>query len=107
MEKLTLSLEKAVKDYAAITPGFIEEFLSPEGIITQKRSIDVLIRENTAAVDEKREKIASLKSQNSDLALKMEEYRVTLENLRISQAQMKTQIQAAEEQLRLLRREYY
>jgi len=105
MEKLTLSLEKAVKDYAAITPGFIEEFLSPEGIITQKRSIDVLIRENTAAVDEKREKIASLKSQNSDLALKMEEYRVTLENLRINQAQMKTRIQAAEEQLRLLHRE--
>ncbi|WP_428768580.1 AAA family ATPase [Treponema sp. HNW] len=105
MEKLTLSLEEAVRTYASVTPGFIEEFLSPEGIITQKRSIDVSIQQNTAAVEEKREKIASLKSQNSDLALKMEEYRVTLENLRINQAQMKTQIQAAEDQLRLLRRE--
>lgn len=103
--KLLTELEKAVKEYASLTPNFIEEFLSPEGIITKKRSIDALIQKNTAETDERREKIASLKSQNSDLALKMEEYRVTLENLRINQAQMKTQIQSTEDQLRLLRRE--
>ena len=105
IENLLSSLEQAVKAYISVTPNFIEEFLSPEGIITQKRAIDARIQQNTAETDSKREKIASLKSQNSDLALKMEEYRVTLENLRINQAQMKTQIQSGEDQLRLLRRE--
>ena len=105
IENASVALESAVKKYASVTPGFIEEFLSPEGIITQKRFIDTALQKNTAETEERREKIMSLKSQNSDLALKMEEYRVTLENLRINQAQMKTQIQAAEDQLRLLRRE--
>ncbi|MGI5173930.1 AAA family ATPase [Treponema sp. OMZ 840] len=105
IEKLLENLEQAVKAYVSVTPSFIEEFLSPEGIITQKRSIDLHIQRNTESVNEKREHIVSLKSQNLDLALKMEEYRVTLENLRINQAQMKTQIQSAEDQLRLLHRE--
>ncbi len=105
IENASVALESAVKKYVSVTPGFIEEFLSPEGIITQKRFIDTALQKNTAETEERREKIMSLKSQNSDLALKMEEYRVTLENLRINQAQMKTQIQAAEDQLRLLRRE--
>ena len=78
IEKLLSSLEQAVKAYISVTPNFIEEFLSPEGIITQKRAIDAHIQQNTAETDSKREKIASLKSQNSDLALKMEEYHVKI-----------------------------
>ncbi len=105
IEGLVLKLEEAVKVYEQSTPSFISDFLSPEGIITQKRAIDKKIQENRSMVSDRREKIAEIKSENADLNLKMEEYRATLENLRINQAQMKTQIQSSDDQLRILRRE--
>ncbi|MFI3256964.1 MAG: AAA family ATPase [Spirochaetales bacterium] len=105
IEMLLENLEHAIQSFSKVTPSFIEDFLSPEGIITQKRSIDDSIQENRSLAQEKREKITEYKTKNTDLSLKMEEYRVTLQNLRINQAQMKTQIQAADDQLRILRRE--
>lgn len=105
LEKLIQELETVFKSYAATTPQFIDEFLSPEGIITKKRGIDRRIDDNRAQVQEKRDKIQSLKSDTTDLVKKIDEYRATLENMRINQAQMKTQVSAAEEQMRLLRRQ--
>jgi chromosome segregation protein len=105
LEKLVQELEGVFKSYAATTPQFIDDFLSPEGIITKKRGIDRKIDENRAFVQEKRDKILSLKSDNSDLVKKIDEYRTTLEDMRINQAQMKTQVAASEENMRLLRRE--
>lgn len=105
LESLSVELESALKAYTAATPQFLEEFLAPEGIMTRKRSIDRQI----AALDDQgvslREKISSLKSENSGLVKKIDEYRSTLEQLRIQKAQMQTQIQAAEEQIRILRRD--
>ncbi|MCR4712894.1 MAG: AAA family ATPase [Treponemataceae bacterium] len=105
LEKLVQELENVFKGYAAKTPQFIDEFLSPEGIITKKRGIDRRIDDNRAQVQEKRDKIQSLKSDTTDLVKKIDEYRATLEDMRINQAQMKTQVSAAEEQMRLLRRQ--
>ncbi len=105
IEALLLKLEDAVSAYENATPSFIGDFLSPEGIMTQKRDIDKKIQDNRASVLVNKEKISELKSDNADLNLKMEEYRATLENLRINQAQMKTQIQSSDDQLRILRRE--
>lgn len=105
IEILLSELEKAITAFYGTTPSFIEDFLSPEGIITQKRAIDRNIQDNRVQVSEKRERVIEFKTQNADLALKMEEYRITLENLRINQAQMKAQIQSIEDQLRILRRE--
>ena len=99
-EKLILELEKTFEEYKKSEPLFLDEFLSPEGIITKKRSIDEKIQRNRDEVAEVRTKIASLKAENTDLAVKIDEYRTTLEKLRISQAQMKAQIQSAEDQIR-------
>jgi chromosome segregation protein len=98
-------LESALAKHRLASPLFIDEFLSPEGIITQKRAIDASIQENRDAIAERREKIAALKSQNADLVVKIEDYRKTLEGLRLNRVQMKTQAEAAEEQARLIRRE--
>ncbi|MBR4823982.1 MAG: AAA family ATPase, partial [Spirochaetaceae bacterium] len=104
-EKLTEKLSEAVDAWAKTSPEFIDEFLSPEGIITKKRHVDQKITENKNKVQQKREAITSLHSENSDLVKKVAEYRKTLENLRINQAEMNAQVQAAEDQLKLIRRE--
>ena len=51
-----------------------------------------------------RERIAELKNENASLVGKIDEYRATLEELRIQKAQMQTHIQSAEDKIRLLRR---
>ncbi|HNY21136.1 MAG TPA: AAA family ATPase, partial [Treponemataceae bacterium] len=97
LDALLASLEKAFVAFKATSPGFIDEFLSPEGIITKKRSIDEQIQKNRSMIVTKREEIGSLKAENADLIGKIDEYRKTLEGLRLNRVQMKTQSEAAEE----------
>jgi chromosome segregation protein len=92
-------------DYRKSTPAFIDEFLAPEGIITKKRALDGKIRSAKEEAGERRERIAALRRENEDLGGKINEYRTTLEELRVSRMRMTTQAQAAEEQARLIRRE--
>lgn len=105
VENLTNELDEAFVQWEKTSPEFIDEFLSPEGIITKKRKIDENIQQNKNAVQQKREEITNLRSENSNLVKKIEEYRRTLEELRINQAEMKAQVQAAENQSRIIKRE--
>jgi len=91
--------------YRKTTPAFIDEFLSPEGIMTKKRALDAKVRACKESVGALREKIAALRAENDGLGLKIEEYRKTLEELRVNRVRMATQAQAAEDQARLIRRE--
>jgi chromosome segregation protein len=93
------------ESYRSLTPGFIDEFLAPEGIITKKRALDAQIREAKDGVEERRQRIKALHSDNAALAAKTNEYRATLEDLRINRAHINAQVKAAEEQARLIRRE--
>jgi chromosome segregation protein len=93
------------ESYRKSTPSFIDEFLTPEGIITRKRALDAKIRAAKEGIEERRGRIASLRGDNAELGLKIDEYRKTLEDLRVNRAQMNTQAQSAEEQARLIRRE--
>lgn len=105
LETLSGKLSDAFDGFVETTPQFIDEFLSPEGIITKKRGIDAEIEQNRAQVAEKRDVISSLKAENSELVTKIDEYRKTLEGMRINKAQMEAQITSAEEQLKLLNRQ--
>ncbi|MCL2601909.1 MAG: AAA family ATPase, partial [Treponema sp.] len=91
--------------YRKSTPSFLDDFLAPEGIITKKRALDAAIRTCREGVVEKRELIAELRKRNEELGGKINEYRSTLEDLRVNRMKMATQAQAAEEQARLIRRE--
>jgi chromosome segregation protein len=91
--------------YRKSAPSFIDDFLAPEGIITKKRALDGKIRGCREGVEQKRAQILSLRKDNEDLGLKINEYRKTLEDLRVNRMKMEVQAQAAEEQARLIRRE--
>lgn len=93
------------QDYQKVVPSFIDDFLAPEGIITKKRNLDAKIRSAKDLVLQRRERIAKLRGENEELSVKIDEYRKTLEDLRLSRVRMATQAQAAEEQGRLIRRE--
>ena len=91
--------------YRKSSPSFLDDFLAPEGIITKKRALDAKINACRDGVLEKREIISALRKHNEDLGAKINEYRATLENLRVNRMKMSTQAEAAEEQARLIRRE--
>jgi chromosome segregation protein len=91
--------------YQKSTPSFIDDFLAPEGIITKKRAFDAKIRECKEKSADRRTKIAGLRQENEGLSVKINEYRATLEELRVSKVRMATQAQSAEEQAKLIRRE--
>ena len=98
------AISRAVDAYAATMPAFIDEFLSPEGIITKKRTIDAAIAENDAKVAAIRARISELNSANADLVDKIDEYKETLSKLRINEAAMQEQITASKTQADLIRR---
>jgi chromosome segregation protein len=100
--------EKAIavfESYRKSTPSFIDEFVAPRGIITRKRELDAKIRSAAEEIQAQRAAIAALRLDNQELSGKIDQYRATLEELRVNRARMDAQAQAAEEQARLLRRE--
>jgi chromosome segregation protein len=102
---LSASLEEAINAYTDSTPAFIDEFLAPEGIITKKRAIDRSIQGSENEERTLRSYIEELKTENAAIAGKIGEYRATLEELKLSKVQMQAQIEGAENQIKLLRRE--
>ncbi|MCL2044366.1 MAG: AAA family ATPase [Treponema sp.] len=100
--------EKAItlfESYRSHSPLFIDEFLAPEGIITKKRALDTKIRSTKDGIEERRLRIKELHSDNARLTVKINEYRTTLEGLRVNLTRINTQAKAAEEQAKLIRRE--
>jgi chromosome segregation protein len=93
------------QNYREHSPAFIDEFLAPEGIITKKRALDAQIRSAKEGIEDRRQKIKTLRGDNAGLSAKIDEYRATLQDLRVSKAQMTAQAQSAEEQAKLIRRE--
>ncbi|HUX14695.1 MAG TPA: AAA family ATPase [Spirochaetia bacterium] len=83
--------------YRTFTPAFLDDFLAPEGIITRKRDIDEEILDLRAKVRANREEIARLGEENRALAGKIDEYRKTLEELRMSRVRLRTQMNAVTE----------
>ncbi len=98
-------LKDRYEAYRLTTPSFIDEFLSPEGIITKKRAVDERMAAIKDGVTQRRERIAAAREENRELAARIDEYRKTLEELRGNRIRMQTQAQSAEEQLAMLRRE--
>ncbi len=105
LESLVSQLDTAIESLKEAYPDFLDEFLSPEGIIAKKRIVDAEILQARNLCAEKRALIAELKEEARDLSKKAEGYRSTLEDLRLSRVQMEAQSRAAEEQARLIRRE--
>lgn len=97
-------LSQSISEYTKTTPQFIDDFLSPEGIITKKRGIDSSIQQNLSTIDSIKNESAELNSKNNTLNKKIDEYKDTLSKLRINQAQMAQQITSCEQQISTLRK---
>lgn len=98
------TLESSLNEYIKASPAFIIEFLSPEGIMTKKREIDGKIHDNLSQIDAINAHIDDLRNCNTELSSKIDEYKETLNKLRVNKAQMEAQIQSALQQTSLLRR---
>lgn len=98
----TGNIEKTYSDLREYMPAFLDEFLAPEGIITKKRGIDKSIEESQLKAAEHRRQAEALEAENKHLAERIEEYRDTLEELRITRARMTSQVQNVEESISLL-----
>lgn len=101
---LTVSLEKSLNDFINSSPSFISDFLSPEGIMTKKRKIDSEIQNNKNEIASNSSKIEELNSENSILSTKIEEFKDTLDKLKLNKVRMQEQISSSEKQVLILQR---
>ena len=91
--------------YKRTTPSFLDEFLSPEGIITKKRAIDAAIASNIERIGAHKATIDRLSAENKALAAKIDTYRHTLEEARLAKAKLQTQMSGTQDALAVFRRE--
>ncbi len=81
-------LQELFNEYTEAVPTFIDDFLAPEGIITRKREIDRQISSNSSQITQKRSLIGELRNENTQLREKLRSYLQTLEDLRVSLADL-------------------
>ena len=91
-------LDTLFGSYKKSTPTFIDEFLAPKGIITRKREIDENIGTNHSSILGLRKEITSKREENAEIAKRINEYRKTLEELRVNRARAETQRAAIEDE---------
>ncbi|OQX28884.1 MAG: hypothetical protein B0D92_06555 [Spirochaeta sp. LUC14_002_19_P3] len=94
-----------IEEYWASGADFLEEFLTPEGIITRKRELDDKIstsKEKTASL---KERILALGEEKSSLSQQIQKFRESMEEFRVAQARTTTQAAAVRDALASLARE--
>ena len=99
VEEQAAAVSQAFDEFAASVPAFLDEFLAPEGIITRKREVDAALEACRQTVRTCRAEIAQRGEENAALAGRIQEYRATLEELRVNRVRMTTQISAMEESM--------
>lgn len=98
-------IQVAISEYQNASPAFITEFLSPQGIMTKKRDIDEQINQNIQSAESINSQISLLHGENKTLLSKIEEYKETLNKLKLNEIQMKEQISASQSQINMLNRQ--
>ena len=91
--------------YKKAVPRFLEDFLSPDGIITQRRTLEdhlAVARSEAKALKDELRRVAD---ETSRLGQAIEGYRKNLEELRLAEVRMQTQLAAADETVARLHRE--
>lgn len=75
--------------YTDEIPAFIDDFLSPAGIITKKRAIDSAIETSYTTIESSRQKIQRLHAENAAYTEKLNTYRKTLESLKLTEVELR------------------
>jgi len=89
-----------------IFPAFLEDFLSPSGIIVQRRENENSMERLHGAMKQLREDSENLNKHIESLQEKIEESRKLLENYRVNRVRLITQKAAVEDSLQSLQKEW-
>lgn len=95
------ALSQAFEKYRNVLPRFLEDFLSPEGLVAEKKKIHDKIDRLIADIESGRERIAELTDENHFLESRIAEDRAREGQLNIKKVQLETQRQGFEDQIAL------
>lgn len=98
--KRIVEIEDAFSLYTKTIPGFIDDFLAPEGTIVKKRNIDQSINEHRESILSSRKNIKDLRKENIKLNKRIDEYRKTLEELKLTKVRMESKYNSLQESLK-------
>jgi chromosome segregation protein len=88
-EGLLEKLNSRLSDYFSMMPNFIDEFLSPAGIMTKKRQIDEAVSRIYEQQRQIRDRAEKLEQEHVKFTKRRESYRSTLEKTKISEVELK------------------
>lgn len=102
-EKYLTGLEEALdemkslfQEYSGTVPVFIDEFLAPQGIITQKHEVDKKMAASRRKVQDNRISVASLRESNQKLDEQVEMFRVHLQDAQLALTDLEGKKDAAQ-----------
>ncbi len=103
--KLASQVQEDFENFKEHSALFIDDFLSPSGIITKKRQIDDQITKTSNLIEEARFEIERIENENNALHLKIEESKKSLEALRIEKEKRRIEVQGVQNQIKLLEKQ--
>ena len=83
--------------YKGAIPRFLQDFLSPEGIITQKRGVEERMTVGRTEIKVQKEVIRQRQDDRQASLVAIESYRMTLEDLKVNEVRMQTRLAAVGE----------
>ncbi|MGB4405480.1 MAG: AAA family ATPase [Sphaerochaeta sp.] len=98
------SLRSLFSTYLSHEASFIDELISPEGIITEKHTVDRSMAEKRKALSSNRERISYLREENAKLSLSMEAYQASIADQRVALNQLQEQKKSAKDWIANLQR---
>jgi chromosome segregation protein len=99
------SFEAGWDTYRRAVPRFLEDFLSPDGVITQRRALEDQLAVGREEAKTLKDEVRRLGDENLRLGEAIEGYRRNLEELRLAEVRMQTQRAAADEAVERLNKD--
>ena len=99
--RLTEKAADAFERYRHAFPRFLEDFLSPEGVVAEKRKIGERIERLSTDIEEGRDRLAEIADENRFLENRIAECRSAEGQIYIKKTRLETQLQGFEEQIAL------
>nr|WP_245523222.1 AAA family ATPase [Parasphaerochaeta coccoides] len=95
LEESLDELKSLFQEYSGTVPVFIDEFLAPQGIITQKHDLDKRMAASRRRVQDNRIAVVSLRESNQRLDEQVELFRVQLQDAQLDLADLEGKRNAA------------
>ncbi|MDY0288938.1 MAG: AAA family ATPase [Sphaerochaeta sp.] len=98
------ALRTLFEQYLSHEASFIDDLISPEGIITEKHGVDRSLAEKRRALLSNRERISYLREENAKLSSSLEAYQEAVSDQRVALNQLEGQKGSAKEWIANLQR---